>query len=129
MSACFHILSWEWLILGWAATKDLASQCSSGCAVRCWILRFDEINRVYELNASEIQWELFISHFFFHGANLVPFSSPNGGFLARNQRMGLTAISRSAISGACLVPKILQNFSRFTVTSNLWTHAWSIKYR
>ena len=28
-----------------------------------------------------------------------------------------------------LVLKILQNFSRFPVTSNLWTYVWSIKYK
>ena len=31
--------------------------------------------------------------------------------------------SKGIKCGACLVPKILQNFSRFSVTSNLWTHA------
>jgi len=29
----------------------------------------------------------------------------------------------SLLLSACLVFKILQNFSRFSVTSNLWTHA------
>ena len=29
----------------------------------------------------------------------------------------------------CLVTKISQKFSRFSVTSNLWTHAESVKYR
>jgi hypothetical protein len=29
----------------------------------------------------------------------------------------------------CLVPRIFAKFFRFPVTSNLWTHAWSIKCR
>ena len=36
---------------------------------------------------------------------------------------------RLPVSGAYLVSKILQIFSRFPVTSNLWTYVLSIKYK
>jgi hypothetical protein len=128
LTFCVHS-SWKFLLIPPGEQSwSWISQHESSVSIR-------KLNKTWRFNCltNLTEWNLVVQRLMWNGIGAFVIVGLSLFWILSNLNMFPIClccnISFGLVPRPCLDFKILQNFSRFLITSNLWTHAWSIKYR